>query len=179
MPLCGRGVRGRAGGRAGAAPVSLRARAEASCLATREHSRCFPLQAAVAGLLGEYVARLSEVAGSLITCGPVLNWLELDNRGHRLIVTDDSDINTPAVAAAYVVKRYTAQASDEISFEVSTTRLWLSLYVSIASVSCISFVPLFFLFFTWSRSSYSSSFSSSFSGELVSHPGFAVYPVLE
>ncbi|XP_063593993.1 rho GTPase-activating protein 33-like [Penaeus indicus] len=77
-------------------------------------------EAAVAGLLGEYVARLSEVAGSLITCGPVLNWLELDNRGHRLIVTDDSDINTPAVAAAYVVKRYTAQASDEISFEVST-----------------------------------------------------------
>ncbi|MPC68087.1 Rho GTPase-activating protein 32 [Portunus trituberculatus] len=75
--------------------------------------------AAVAGLLGEYVARLSEVAGSLITCGPVLNWLELDNRGHRLIVTDDSDINTPAVAAAYVVKRYMAQASDEISFEVS------------------------------------------------------------
>ncbi|XP_066968625.1 GTPase-activating protein CdGAPr isoform X4 [Macrobrachium rosenbergii] len=75
-------------------------------------------EAAVAGLLGEYVARLSEVAGSLITCGPVLNWLELDNRGHRLIVTDDSDINTPAVAAAYVVKRYIAQASDEISFEV-------------------------------------------------------------
>nr|XP_045581735.1 GTPase-activating protein CdGAPr-like isoform X3 [Procambarus clarkii] len=75
-------------------------------------------EAAVAGLLGEYVARLSEVAGSLITCGPVLNWLELDNRGHRLIVTDDSDINTPAVAAAYVIKRYIAQASDEISFEV-------------------------------------------------------------
>lgn len=73
----------------------------------------------MAGLLGEYVARLSEVAGSLITCGPVLNWLELDNRGHRLIVTDDSDINTPAVAAAYVVKRYIAQAQDEISFEVS------------------------------------------------------------
>ena len=79
----------------------------------------FFLQAAVEGLVSEYVARLSEVAGSLITCGPVLNWLELDNRGHRLIVTDDSDINTPAVAAAYVVKRYTAQASDEISFEVS------------------------------------------------------------
>ncbi|KAK3852165.1 hypothetical protein Pcinc_041236 [Petrolisthes cinctipes] len=87
-------------------------------------------KAAVAGLLGEYVARLSEVAGSLITCGPVLNWLELDNRGHRLIVTDDSDINTPAVAAAYVVKRYIAQASDEISFE-RPRRLaqagWLSL----------------------------------------------------
>ncbi|CAL4085786.1 unnamed protein product, partial [Meganyctiphanes norvegica] len=75
-------------------------------------------EAAVYSVLEEYVGRLSEVAGSLITCGPVLNWLELDNRGHRLIVTDDSDINTPAVAAAYVVKRYSAQASDEISFEV-------------------------------------------------------------
>ena len=36
----------------------------------------------------------------------------------RLIITDDSDINTPAVAAAYAVKRYNKQAQDEISFEV-------------------------------------------------------------
>ncbi|KAF2356060.1 Phoxous domain [Trinorchestia longiramus] len=68
-------------------------------------------------LASAYLAQLSNIAGPLITCGPVLGWLELDNRGHRLIVTDDSDINTPAVAAAYVVKRYVAQASDEISFE--------------------------------------------------------------
>ena len=81
----------------------------------------FFLQTAIENTLRAYLSRLSDVAGSLITCGPVLNWLELDNRGHRLIVTDDSDINTPAVAAAYVVKRYTAQASDEISFEVSIT----------------------------------------------------------
>ncbi|KAA0191085.1 hypothetical protein HAZT_HAZT001977, partial [Hyalella azteca] len=68
-------------------------------------------------VLSSYLAGLSRIAGPLITCGPVLGWLELDNRGHRLIVTDDSDINTPAVAAAYVVKRYLAQASDEITFE--------------------------------------------------------------
>ena len=37
----------------------------------------------------------------------------------RLIITDDSDINTPAVAAAYAVKKYSKQAQDEISFEVS------------------------------------------------------------
>lgn len=36
------------------------------------------------------------------------------------MVTDDDNcpINTPAVAAAYVIKKYTAIASDEISFEV-------------------------------------------------------------
>lgn len=42
----------------------------------------------------------------------------MDNRGNRLIVTDDSAINTPAIAAAHVIKRYTANAGDEISFEV-------------------------------------------------------------
>ena len=44
--------------------------------------------------------------------------MQLDNRGHRLIVPDESAINTPAVGAAHVVKRYNAQAADEIAFEV-------------------------------------------------------------
>ena len=44
--------------------------------------------------------------------------LQLDNRGNRLLVVDDSGINTPAIAAAHAVKRYTAQAVDEISLEV-------------------------------------------------------------
>ena len=71
--------------------------------------------------MATYLSRFSALAGDGgITCGTVLNWLELDNRGNRLIVTDDStDINTPAVAAAYATKRYAKQASDEISFEVS------------------------------------------------------------
>ncbi|XP_013781686.2 uncharacterized protein LOC106465982 isoform X3 [Limulus polyphemus] len=75
-------------------------------------------QEALRTILREYISRFSDLAGSLISCGPVLNWLELDNRGNRLIVTDEAAINTPAVAAAYVTKRYTAQAGDEISFEV-------------------------------------------------------------
>ena len=76
-------------------------------------------------LLSTYLARFSALAGDGgITCGTVLNWLELDNRGNRLIVTDDStDINTPAVAAAYATKRYAKQASDEISFEVGNPKL--------------------------------------------------------
>lgn len=72
----------------------------------------------VRSLLADYLERFSQLAGNLINCGPVLNWLELDNRGNRLIVADEAAINTPAVAAAYVVKRYSAQANDEISFEV-------------------------------------------------------------
>ncbi|CAB3375007.1 Hypothetical predicted protein [Cloeon dipterum] len=70
------------------------------------------------GLLSEYLAKFSELSSSTINCGPVLSWLELDNRGHRLIVTEDNAINTPAVAAAYAIRRYVAQAADEISFEV-------------------------------------------------------------
>lgn len=72
-------------------------------------------------VLSAYVARLSTIAGDLINCGPVLSWLELDNRGRRLLVTegDSCPINTPAVAAAYSIKKYTAIAADEISFDVS------------------------------------------------------------
>ena len=78
-------------------------------------------QDSVRQLLSSYLHRFSTLAGPVITCGPVLNWLELDNRGHRLIVTDDCAINTPAVAAAYAIKRYAKQASDEISFEVGVS----------------------------------------------------------
>jgi len=74
-------------------------------------------------VLAEYLRKLSELADSTINCGPVLNWLELDNRGHRLIVTEDNAINTPAVAAAYAIRRYVAQAADEISFEVAKYKL--------------------------------------------------------
>lgn len=40
------------------------------------------------------------------------------------MLTEDSAINVPAVAAAHVIKRYTAQASDEISFEVRLVALY-------------------------------------------------------
>ena len=54
--------------------------------------------------MSTYLERFSSLAGPVITCGPVLNWFELDNRGHRLIVSEDGAINRPAVAAAYAVK---------------------------------------------------------------------------
>ncbi|VVC43891.1 Hypothetical protein CINCED_3A017545 [Cinara cedri] len=72
-------------------------------------------------LISKYCKRLSQIAvESLINCGPILSWLELDNRGHHLLVADGDHcaINTPAVAAAYSIRKYTAHASDEISFNV-------------------------------------------------------------
>ncbi|XP_052286601.1 uncharacterized protein LOC127882166 isoform X2 [Dreissena polymorpha] len=69
-------------------------------------------------VLQEYLSRFTNLAGSMLNCGSVLNWLEIDNRGNRLLAVDDSGINTPAIAAAHAIKRYTAQAADEISLEV-------------------------------------------------------------
>jgi Rho GTPase-activating protein 32 len=68
-----------------------------------------------------YLSRLSNIASDAMTCGPVLTWLQLDNKGRRLPVADSDTmltINTPAVGAAYGIRRYVAQACDEISIEV-------------------------------------------------------------
>ena len=41
------------------------------------------LQESVRELLTSYLERFSSLAGPLVTCGPVLSWLEVDNRGNR------------------------------------------------------------------------------------------------
>ena len=41
------------------------------------------LQDSVRQLLSDYLERFSSLAGPLVTCGPVLSWLEVDNRGNR------------------------------------------------------------------------------------------------
>lgn len=62
-----------------------------------------------------YLSVFSTLADDRITCAPALTWMRLDNRGRRLLVADgglDSlgrGINTPAVGAAYGVRRYVAQ----------------------------------------------------------------------
>ncbi|XP_044762590.1 GTPase-activating protein CdGAPr-like isoform X2 [Coccinella septempunctata] len=67
-----------------------------------------------------YLERFSEIADNSLNCGPVLNWLQMDNKGHRLLVPSEESrsINTPAVAAAYSVRRYVSQARDELNLEV-------------------------------------------------------------
>uniref|UniRef100_A0A146KR48 GTPase-activating protein CdGAPr n=1 Tax=Lygus hesperus TaxID=30085 RepID=A0A146KR48_LYGHE len=69
-------------------------------------------------LLDKYVRRLSCIwSGCAMSCGPVLSWFELDNRGRR-IVASGHGINTPAVAAAFATTPYTASATDELSFQI-------------------------------------------------------------
>lgn len=58
------------------------------------------------------------------TCSQLLHslwciFLQIDNKGNHLLVHEESSINVPAIAAAHVIKRYIAQAADELSFEVS------------------------------------------------------------
>ncbi|XP_036856775.2 rho GTPase-activating protein 32 isoform X2 [Manis javanica] len=72
----------------------------------------------VTQMLIAYLSRLSTIAGNKINCGPALTWMEIDNRGNHLLVHEESSINTPAVGAAHVIKRYTARAPDELTLEV-------------------------------------------------------------
>ncbi|XP_053176836.1 rho GTPase-activating protein 32 isoform X1 [Scomber japonicus] len=72
----------------------------------------------VTKMLTSYLSRFSVIADNKINCGPVLTWMEIDNKGNHLLVSEESSINVPAIAAAHVVKRYTAQATDELTFEV-------------------------------------------------------------
>ncbi|KAJ8257028.1 hypothetical protein COCON_G00191800 [Conger conger] len=72
----------------------------------------------VSQMLMAYLSRFSAIADNKINCGPVLTWMEIDNKGNHLLVHEESSINVPAIAAAHVIKRYLAQASDELSFEV-------------------------------------------------------------
>ncbi|KAA8594070.1 hypothetical protein FQN60_004904 [Etheostoma spectabile] len=60
----------------------------------------------VTKMLATYLSRFSAIADNKINCGPVLTWME------------EASINVPAIAAAHVTKRYTAQATDELTFEV-------------------------------------------------------------
>ncbi|CAB0019851.1 unnamed protein product, partial [Nesidiocoris tenuis] len=73
-------------------------------------------------ILDKYVQRLTFIwPGCAMSCGPVLSWFELDNRGRR-IVASGHGINTPAVAAAFATTPYTANATDELSFQIDIRR---------------------------------------------------------
>lgn len=98
-----------------------------SCIYDRRYSQLVELpkgvtlavnRVAVGTMLCNYLSRFSQIAGDMINCGPVLNWMETDNHGNHVIANEESAINIPAVAAAHVTKRYIAQAPDEISLEV-------------------------------------------------------------
>ncbi|XP_031459040.1 rho GTPase-activating protein 32-like [Phasianus colchicus] len=55
---------------------------------------------------------------SEISCGRDVAWKKTENKGKPLLLHEESSLNIPAIAAAHVIKRYVAQALDELSFEV-------------------------------------------------------------
>ncbi|XP_020804732.1 GTPase-activating protein CdGAPr isoform X1 [Drosophila serrata] len=80
-----------------------------------------PSESDVEYAVAKYLERFSKIASDSLTCGTILTWLQLDNKGRRLPLADGETqrtINTPAVGAAYGVRRYQAQAPDEINIEV-------------------------------------------------------------
>lgn len=56
---------------------------------------------------------------------PVWRLFQIDNKGNHLLVSEEASINVPAIAAAHVTKRYTAQATDELTFEVRPPPHWI------------------------------------------------------
>uniref|UniRef100_A0A915EIB6 Rho-GAP domain-containing protein n=1 Tax=Ditylenchus dipsaci TaxID=166011 RepID=A0A915EIB6_9BILA len=64
-----------------------------------------------------YANRLTQLTGSVIKCFPVLKFLELDHHGNRFIPIEQTQINTPAIGAAIVVKDFAAVGSNELSIK--------------------------------------------------------------
>lgn len=59
-------------------------------------------------IVAEYLMRFSGIASDSVTCGPILTWFQLDNKGHRLPLAEPDtmkSINTPAVGAAYGIRK--------------------------------------------------------------------------
>ncbi|KAI0982705.1 hypothetical protein GJ496_001989 [Pomphorhynchus laevis] len=72
-------------------------------------------------LLDTYLHRFSTLFGNRINCCCILNWLQMDNKGNKLLVgVDESPVNIPAKAAASAIRNYRSRALDELSFEVGS-----------------------------------------------------------
>lgn len=59
-------------------------------------------------VVAEYLDRFSEIVSDSLTCGQILSWFQLDNKGQRLPLADSDtmkSINTPAVGAAYGIRK--------------------------------------------------------------------------
>lgn len=60
-------------------------------------------------VVAEYFECFSVIISDSLTCGQILSWFQLDNKGQRLPLADSDtmkSINTPAVGAAYGIRKY-------------------------------------------------------------------------
>ncbi|VDM74597.1 unnamed protein product [Strongylus vulgaris] len=69
-------------------------------------------------IIERYSSRLSQLTGSIITCYPVLKFLEVDCRGGHFEPVEETAINTPAIAAAVVTKEFVPKSQDHLRLRV-------------------------------------------------------------
>ncbi|XP_063680372.1 rho GTPase-activating protein 33-like isoform X2 [Bolinopsis microptera] len=70
--------------------------------------------------LSYYFERFTKLVREAIhlKCGSILNWLEMDNRGHHFLWHVNSAINVPAIAVATVTRNYVKREDDELELRV-------------------------------------------------------------
>ncbi|VDO64545.1 unnamed protein product, partial [Heligmosomoides polygyrus] len=89
------------------------------CVFERRFSHLEELDEYFQETLERYTSRLSQLTGSIITCYPVLKFLEVDCRGGHFEPVEDTAINTPAVAAAVVTRDFVPTSEKHLRLKVS------------------------------------------------------------